>query len=85
MNSPSAGESGCDLMKRIAKELRASIKAAETNAAELARRIAELEAQPDPDEKQINALKQTLEALNKKIEEDRLSLSTLEDVISENC
>lgn len=85
MNSPMAGESGCDLMKRIAKELKASIKAAEVHAAELARRIAELEAQTDPDEKQISALRQTLEALNKKIEEDRASLSTLEDVISENC
>ncbi|MFK0044282.1 hypothetical protein ACIQU4_09300 [Streptomyces sp. NPDC090741] len=85
MNAPTTGESGCELMKRLAKELKASIRATEDHAAEVPRRITELEAQPDPDENQINALKQTLEVLRKKIEEETASLSTLEDVISENC
>ncbi|MCX5380446.1 hypothetical protein [Streptomyces sp. NBC_00091] len=85
MNSPTAGESGCELMKRLAKELKASIRATEKHADEVSRRIAELEAQPDPDEQQIGALKQTLEVLTKKIEEERASLSDLESVISENC
>ncbi|MFD5507150.1 hypothetical protein ACFWIB_05160 [Streptomyces sp. NPDC127051] len=85
MNAPTSGESGCELMKRLAKELKASIRTTKDHAAEVSRRIVELEAQPDPDENQIKALKQTLEVLRKKIEEETASLSTLEDVISENC
>ncbi|GAA4887850.1 hypothetical protein ACFPM3_18060 [Streptomyces coeruleoprunus] len=86
MNAPAARESGCQMMKRIAKELKASIRAAEAHADELSRRIAELEAQPDPEvELEIKALVQVREVVEKKIEEERASLSTLEDVISENC
>lgn len=85
MNATASGESGCELMKRVAKELKASIRATTNHANELSRRIEQLEAQPDPDEKQIGALRQALEVLRKKIEEERGSLSELEDVISENC
>ncbi|MFF4104420.1 ferritin-like domain-containing protein [Streptomyces sp. NPDC001903] len=85
MNPPMAGESGCQLMKRLAKELKASIAKTQEHASEVANRITELEAQANPDQSQISALKQTLEVLRKKIEEERASLSELEDVISENC
>ncbi|QGV77306.1 hypothetical protein [Streptomyces ficellus] len=86
MNEPAASESGCQMMKRIAQELKASIRAFEAHAEELSRRIAELEAQPDPEvELEILALVQARDALEKKIEEERASLSTLEDVIRENC
>lgn len=73
------------MMKRLAKGLKASIRATQDHSNELSNRIAELEAKPDPDEAQINALKQALEVLLKKAEEERASLSELEDVISENC
>ncbi|MCC0093476.1 hypothetical protein K7B10_01420 [Streptomyces flavotricini] len=85
MNAPTAGESGCQLMKRLAKELKVSIAKTQEHAAEVASRITELEAQANPDQSQISALKQTLEVLRKKVEEERASLSELEDVISENC
>ncbi|MFE2480752.1 hypothetical protein [Streptomyces sp. NPDC059389] len=85
MNSPMAGESGCDLMKRLAKELKASIAKTQEHATEVASRITGLEAQAHPDQSQISALKQTLEVLRKKVEEERASLSELEDVITENC
>lgn len=73
------------MMKRLAKGLKASIRSTQEHSHELSNRIAELEAKPDPDEAQINALKQALEVLQKKAEEERASLSELEDVISENC
>ncbi|GAA2440347.1 hypothetical protein [Streptomyces lavendulocolor] len=83
---PETRESGCEMMRRIAEELRASIEAAEAHVRELSNRIAELEAQPGPEvELEIRALVQTREVVEKRIEEERTSLSTLEDVISENC
>ncbi|MFF8288895.1 hypothetical protein ACF068_06615 [Streptomyces sp. NPDC016309] len=86
MNQPAGRESGCQMMKRIAKELKASIRAAEGHADELSRRIAELEAQPGPEvELEITALAKAREAIEKKIAEEHASLSTLEDVIIENC
>ncbi|MEU3902457.1 hypothetical protein [Streptomyces goshikiensis] len=85
MNSPMAGESGCQLMKRLAKELKVSIAKTQEHADEVASRIAALEAQVNPDQSQISALKQTLDVLRKKIDEERVSLSDLEGVISENC
>ncbi|MFI5671135.1 hypothetical protein [Streptomyces sp. NPDC051704] len=85
MNSPMAGESGCQLMKRLAKELKVSIAKTQEQATEVASRITGLEAQANPDQSQIGALKQALEVLGKKAEEERASLSELEDVISENC
>lgn len=86
MNTPRSGESGCEMMKRIAKELRASIRAAEAGADEISQRIAELQAQADPLlDQEIAALVQVRDTLEKTIEEERTSLSTLEDVISENC
>ncbi|ATZ29186.1 ferritin-like domain-containing protein [Streptomyces lavendulae] len=85
MNSPMAAESGCDLMKRLAKDLKLSIAKTQEHADQVASRIAELEAQANPDQSQISALKQALEVLRKKIEDERASLSELEDVISENC
>lgn len=85
MTPPQAGESGCDLMKRLATDLKASIHNSETHAAGIRARITELEAQADPDQGQISALKQALDVLLKKIEEERASLAELEVVISENC
>ncbi|MFF4368984.1 hypothetical protein [Streptomyces sp. NPDC001594] len=83
--NPPAGETGCELMKRLAKDLKKTIHDDEVHAAKIAQRIAELEAQSPPDEQQINALKQAQEVLRKKIEDERASLSELEDVIRENC
>ncbi|MFI6144395.1 hypothetical protein [Streptomyces sp. NPDC051109] len=85
MNAPMAGESGCQLMKRLAKEAKVSIAKTQAHADEVASRIAELEAQANPDQSQISALQQTLDVLRKKAEEERASLSELEDVIRENC
>ncbi|MFJ9789526.1 hypothetical protein [Streptomyces globosus] len=85
MNAPASGESGCQLMRRLAKELEKSIKATERHADEVADAIAALAARPDLDQQQIAALGQTREVLLKKIEEERTSLSDLESVISENC
>lgn len=85
MNAPMAGETGCQLMKRLAKELKESIAKGEKHADELEDRIAQLEGQPNPDQSQISALKQTLDVIRKKTDDERTSLSELEDVISENC
>ncbi|MFF8262320.1 hypothetical protein [Streptomyces virginiae] len=85
MNSPMAPETGCQLMKRLAKDLKESIKKGEKHADEVEGRIAQLEAQANPDQGQITAFKQTLEVIRKKIEDERTSLSDLEGVISENC
>ncbi|GGQ08328.1 MULTISPECIES: hypothetical protein [Streptomyces] len=85
MNAPMAAETGCQLMKRLAKDLKESITKGEKHADEVESRIAQLEAQANPDQAQISALKQTLEVIRKKIEDERTSLSELEDVISENC
>ncbi|MFF7454453.1 hypothetical protein [Kitasatospora sp. NPDC008115] len=85
MNPPAPMESGCDMMKRTAKALKKDIENSERHAAEIRSKIAVLQGQANPDQAQIDALKQALEILEKKIEEDRLSLSTLEDVITENC
>ncbi|MCB8907626.1 MULTISPECIES: hypothetical protein [unclassified Streptomyces] len=85
MNPPPAPESPCQMMKRLAKELEKSIDKSKERAKEFRDRITELEAQANPDQAQISALKQTLEHLRKKIEDDRVTLSDLESVISENC
>ncbi|MFE7558356.1 hypothetical protein [Kitasatospora sp. NPDC057500] len=85
MSSPAPTESGCEMMKRTAKDLKKEIEKNEHRAAEIRSKITVLQGQAHPDQAQIDALKQTLEILEKKIEEDRVSLSTLEDVITENC
>ncbi|MCX5231241.1 hypothetical protein [Streptomyces sp. NBC_00233] len=85
MNPPPAAESGCQMMKRLAKEQAKSIDTSEERAEEFRKRITELEAQANPDQAQISALKQALAHLEKKIEDDRVTLSDLESVISENC
>ncbi|GAA0309759.1 hypothetical protein GCM10010302_55600 [Streptomyces polychromogenes] len=83
--NPPAAETGCELMKRLAKDLKKTLHDDEAHATKLAQKIAELEAQSPPDEQQINALKQALELLRKKIEDERAALSELEEVISQNC
>ncbi|APU43687.1 hypothetical protein [Streptomyces sp. TN58] len=85
MSGPMAGESSCQMMERLADDLRESITKASERAAKIKARIAELKAQAHPDQSQISALEQTLEVLLKKIEDDRTSLADLESVISENC
>ncbi|MCZ4610063.1 hypothetical protein O3S80_41125 [Streptomyces sp. Lzd4kr] len=85
MNPPPAEESGCEMMKRLARDLKKDIDRNEKRAKEVRDRIAELEAQANPDQAQISALKQALELLERKVTDERVSLSELEDVISENC
>ncbi|GAA1388293.1 hypothetical protein GCM10009639_14600 [Kitasatospora putterlickiae] len=85
MNPPAPIESGCEMMKRAAKDLKKEIEHNVRRAAEMRSKITALQGQANPDQAQISALKQALEVLEKKIEEDRVSLSTLEDVITENC
>ncbi|MFB6641501.1 hypothetical protein ACFCYF_30125 [Streptomyces chartreusis] len=85
MNPPPAEESGCEMMKRLARDLKKDIDKNEKRAKEVRDRIAKLEAQANPDQAQISALKQALELLERKITDERVSLSELEDVISENC
>ncbi|MFF5922620.1 hypothetical protein ACFY8C_30455 [Streptomyces flavochromogenes] len=85
MNPPPPEETGCQMMKRLAKELEKGIEKSGKLAQELRTRIAGLEAQANPDQAQIDALKQALERLEQKIEDDRVALSDLETVISENC
>lgn len=85
MNSPLPGESGCELMERLAEDQRKRIKKTEKQAADLAHRIAVLEAQSPPDAQQIKALKQTLGVVETMLEEERRALADLESVISENC
>ncbi|MBZ6475307.1 hypothetical protein [Streptomyces griseocarneus] len=82
---PPANESPCAMMKRLAKELEKEIRRTEERTGELEDKIASLQAQPDPPEKEIQALKQTLESLRSKVAEDNNSLATLQDVITENC
>lgn len=85
MNPQPAEESGCEMMKRLARDLKKDIDKNEKRAKEVRDRIAKLEAQANPDQAQISALKQALELLERKITDERVSLSELEDVISENC
>ncbi|MCQ8771009.1 hypothetical protein [Streptomyces telluris] len=82
---PPADESPCQMMKRLAKELGKEIRRTEERIRELEDKIASLQAQPDPPEQEIQALQQTLESLRTKVADDNLSLSTLQDVITENC
>ncbi|MFH8568703.1 hypothetical protein [Streptomyces sp. NPDC017993] len=78
-------EGPCQMMRRLAKEQRAEIGRTEKRVDELRTKIDALQAQPAPDAAAIAALRQAVETLEKKVEDDRLSLSTLEDVITENC
>ncbi|MGY5125215.1 hypothetical protein [Streptomyces nigrescens] len=78
-------ESPCEMMRRLAKGQEAEIRRTEKHIDELREKISELEQQPHPDPAAIAALRQAVEGLERKLAEDRLSLSTLEDVISENC
>lgn len=73
------------MMKRIAKDLEKEIDRTRERIGELQDKIAALEAQANPDQQEIRALKKIVEQLQKKLEEDQSSLSTLQDVISENC
>ncbi|MFI8943857.1 hypothetical protein [Streptomyces syringium] len=82
---PPPHESGCAMMKRIAKDLEKEIDRTRERIGELQDKIAALEAQANPDQQEIRALKKIVEQLQKKLEEDQSSLSTLQDVISENC
>ncbi|MFE2107474.1 hypothetical protein ACFXAF_16585 [Kitasatospora sp. NPDC059463] len=85
MNAPPTEESGCELLKRTARDLKKDIDRSVQRAAEIRARITALQAQADPDQAQIDTLRQALEVLEKKIEDERASLSNLNDVISENC
>ncbi|MFI1255428.1 hypothetical protein ACH4U6_16850 [Streptomyces netropsis] len=78
-------ESGCEMMKRIAKDLEKEIDRTRKRINELEEKIAALKAQTNPDLKEIQALEKIVEQFRKKLEEDQSSLSTLQDVISENC
>lgn len=78
-------ESGCEMMKRIAKDLEKEIDRTGKRINELEEKIAALKAQANPDLKEIQALEKIVEQLQKKREEDQSSLSTLQDVITENC
>ncbi|MEV0375068.1 hypothetical protein AB0I10_35740 [Streptomyces sp. NPDC050636] len=80
-----AHESPCQMMRRLAKAQGAEIGRTEKRIDELRKKIGDLQAQPVPDAAAIAALRQAAESLEKKLEDDRLSLSTLEDVITENC
>lgn len=73
------------MMKRVAKDLEKEIDRTRDRIGELQDKIAALEAQANPDQQEIQALKKVVEQLRKKLEEDQSSLSTLQDVISENC
>ncbi|MFI0716808.1 hypothetical protein ACH4SK_40815 [Streptomyces inhibens] len=81
----SVQESPCEMMRRVAKEQKAEIRRTEKLIDELKGKISVLEQQPNPDPAAIAALRQAVEGLERKLEDDRLALSTLEDVITENC
>ncbi|MFI9206087.1 hypothetical protein [Streptomyces sp. NPDC053048] len=72
-------------MRRLAEESQEEIDRTDQRIRDLEAKIESLQAQPDPPENEIQALKQTLDSLRTKLKDDRLALSTLEDVISENC
>ncbi len=82
---PQEHESGCAMMKRVAKEQEEAIRRTRKRIDELEDKIASLSAQPHPDQQQIQALRQAVENLQAKVEEDERSLSDLQDVITENC
>ncbi|WP_158973349.1 hypothetical protein [Streptomyces griseus] len=82
---PVTHETPCAMMRREAKSARTEIRSLGKQISHLDQEIAELGGQPDPDQQAIAALKQRRDSLRVKLEQDELSLQTLEDVISENC
>ncbi|WP_431676847.1 hypothetical protein [Kitasatospora sp. KL5] len=78
-------ESGCAMMKRLAKTQREEIHRSRQSITEFEAKIRALEAEPEPDHAQIWALRQAVQRLGQKIEEDERALFDLESVITENC
>ncbi|MEU3614178.1 hypothetical protein ABZ725_17900 [Streptomyces sp. NPDC006872] len=78
-------ESPCDMMRRVAKSQREAIRRQRAEIHQVEKTIDTLQQQPEPDLGTISALEQTLQSLNEQLEQNELSLETLEAVISENC
>ena len=86
-NAPTSAvrESGCEMMRRIARETRDEIDRLNRRAGELGDTIDQLKAEPNPDEGKIKMLEQTLASVEKQIEDNRFSLENIEIDISQNC
>ncbi|PBC70736.1 hypothetical protein BX265_5291 [Streptomyces sp. TLI_235] len=78
-------ETGCAMMKREAKALREEIRRLRRTVTEFEAKIRTLEAEPDPDRRQIEALRQAVARLGTKVDEDEAAAADLESVITENC
>lgn len=78
-------EDPCTMMRRTAKESREAIKQLRKRIDKLTEDIAVLKQQAHPDQQAIAALERQLADRGDQLASDELSLSTLEDVISENC
>ncbi|MGW5974132.1 hypothetical protein [Streptomyces sp. NPDC055186] len=73
------------MMRRAAESARREIRRRGDEISRLRGEIGHLKGQPDPDHKAIAALEQRVAVLEEQLEQDELSLDTLEQVISENC
>ncbi|MEU9592350.1 hypothetical protein ACGF7W_35645 [Streptomyces sp. NPDC048219] len=78
-------ESPCAMMRRAAQSARKDIGRRKDEMARLRGELNHLQGMPDPDRTAITALQERLEMLEGQLEQDELSLDTLEQVISESC
>ncbi|MGW2044946.1 hypothetical protein ACWCPF_07155 [Streptomyces sp. NPDC001858] len=78
-------ESPCDMMRRVAKAQREAIRRQRKEIHQVEQSIDTLQRQPEPDLATISALERTLQSLTEQLEQNELTLQTLDEVISENC
>lgn len=77
--------SACDMMRRLLEQSKRELRRKERQLEELTDHLQELQGETPPDKAAIATAEKRIELLKIELENDRISMSTLEEVIRENC